>query len=51
MVLEQLTHAGIIPVVAPIGFGVDDELTYNINADTSACAIAGAMRAKSACCS
>jgi len=23
-------------VVAPIGFGVDDELTYNINADTSA---------------
>jgi len=33
-------------VVAPIGFGVDDELTYNINADTSAGAIAGAMQAK-----
>ena len=33
-------------MVAPIGFGVDDELTYNINADTSAGAIAGAMRAK-----
>jgi len=33
-------------VVAPIGFGVDDELTYNINADTSAGAIAGAMKAK-----
>lgn len=45
-VLEQLTHAGMIPVVAPIGFGVDDELTYNINADTSAGAIAGAMKAK-----
>jgi len=46
MVLEQLTGAGVIPVVAPIGFGVDDELTYNINADTSAGAIAGALRAK-----
>src|SRR5260370_771572 len=46
MVLEQLRRADVIPVVAPIGFGVDDELTYNINADTSAGAIAGAMRAK-----
>jgi len=45
-VLEQLTAADTIPVVAPIGFGVDDELTYNINADTSAGAIAGAMNAK-----
>ncbi len=46
MVLEQLAAANVIPVVAPIGFGLDDELTYNINADTSAGAIAGAMRAK-----
>ena len=46
MVLEQLRRADVVPVVAPIGFGVDDELTYNINADTSAGAIAGAMRAK-----
>ena len=45
-VLEQLTATDTIPVVAPVGFGVDDELTYNINADTSAGAIAGAMRAK-----
>jgi acetylglutamate kinase len=45
-VLEQLTAADTIPVVAPVGFGLDDELTYNINADTSAGAIAGAMRAK-----
>ena len=44
--LEQLAAAGVIPVVAPIGFGVDDELTYNINADTSAGAIAGAMKAR-----
>jgi len=33
MVLEQLRRADVIPVVAPIGFGVDDELTYNINAE------------------
>src|SRR4029078_13731693 len=46
MVLEQLHRADVIPVVAPIGFGVDDELTYNINADTSAGALAGAMKAK-----
>jgi acetylglutamate kinase len=45
MVLEQ-RRADVIPVVAPIGFGVNDELTYNINADTSAGAIAGAMKAK-----
>src|ERR1700754_3605240 len=45
-VLEQLTAADTIPVVAPVGFGLDDELTYNINADTSAGAIAGAMHAK-----
>ena len=44
--LEQLTSAGVIPVVAPIGFGVHDELTYNINADTSAGAIAGAIKAR-----
>ena len=44
--LDQLTAAGVIPVVAPIGFGVDDELTYNINADTSAGAIAGAIKAR-----
>ena len=44
--LDQLTSAGVIPVVAPIGFGVHDELTYNINADTSAGAIAGAIKAR-----
>ena len=44
--LDQLSSAGVIPVVAPIGFGVHDELTYNINADTSAGAIAGAIKAR-----
>jgi acetylglutamate kinase len=43
-VLDLLTRSDIIPVVAPIGLGDAGE-TYNINADTSAGAIAGAMKA------
>ena len=43
-ILETLSAGGIIPVVAPIGLGPDGE-TYNINADTSAGAIAAAARA------
>ncbi len=42
--LETLAKAEIIPVIAPVGFGADGR-TYNINADTAAGAIAGAMRA------
>ena len=38
-VLDTISKAGMIPVVAPIGVGVDGE-TYNINADTMAGAIA-----------
>jgi acetylglutamate kinase len=44
-VLKSLMGSGIIPVIAPVG--VDDEgRTYNINADSVAGAVAGAMRAK-----
>jgi acetylglutamate kinase len=43
-VLEALEESDIIPVIAPIGVGRDGE-TYNINADTAAGAIAGALRA------
>lgn len=43
-VLQTLFNAGIIPVVAPIGTGREGE-TYNINGDTAAGAIAGALRA------
>ncbi len=43
-VLELLENADIIPVVAPIGFGAAGE-TYNINADTAAGAVAGALHA------
>ncbi len=43
-ILEDFAGDGLIPVVAPIGLGADGQ-TYNINADTAAGAIAGAMRA------
>jgi acetylglutamate kinase len=43
-VIHALTGAGLIPVVAPVGVGEDGE-TYNINADTVAGAIAGALGA------
>ncbi len=42
--LNTLERAGIIPVIAPLGFGADGE-TYNINADTAAGAIAAAVEA------
>ena len=44
-VIHALTGAGIIPVVAPVGIGEDGQ-TYNINADTAAGAIAGALGAR-----
>jgi acetylglutamate kinase len=43
-ILIELARADFIPVVAPVGAG-DDGQTYNINADTSAGAIAGALKA------
>jgi acetylglutamate kinase len=43
-VLEACLKADIIPVVAPTGFGEGGQ-TYNINADTTAGAIAGALKA------
>lgn len=43
-VIHALTGAGLIPVIAPVGVGADGA-TYNINADTVAGAIAGALGA------
>jgi acetylglutamate kinase len=43
-VLETIMGSDLIPVVAPIGVGRNGE-TYNINADTVAGAIAGALNA------
>ncbi|HEY8494631.1 MAG TPA: acetylglutamate kinase [Myxococcota bacterium] len=44
-VIEAVSSQGFIPVVAPIGVG-DDGLTYNVNADEAAGAIAQALRAE-----
>ncbi len=44
-VLRLLIGADIIPVVAPVGVGVDGQ-TYNINADTVSGAVAGALQAE-----
>ena len=43
-VLETISAAGMIPVIAPIAAGEDGQ-TYNINADTMAGAIAAALGA------
>ncbi|PAX07236.1 acetylglutamate kinase [Sphingomonas lenta] len=43
-IVDSLIGDGIIPVIAPIGLGRDGH-TYNINADTMAGAIAGALGA------
>jgi acetylglutamate kinase len=44
-VLRDLYTAGIIPVVAPVATGVEDNETFNVNGDTAAGAIAGALQA------
>jgi acetylglutamate kinase len=44
-VLDQILGRELIPVLAPIAQGADGE-TYNVNADTFAGAIAGALGAK-----
>jgi acetylglutamate kinase len=43
-VIHALTGGGLVPVIAPVGVG-DDGQTYNINADTVAAAVAGAVTA------
>jgi acetylglutamate kinase len=44
-ILEVFRGSDIIPVIAPIGVGSDGQ-TYNINADTAAGAVAGALKAR-----
>jgi acetylglutamate kinase len=44
-VLDQILGRELIPVLAPVAQGADGE-TYNVNADTFAGAIAGALHAK-----
>lgn len=43
--LRTLIAAGIVPVVSPISFGAHDSLSYNVNADHAATAIAAKLGA------
>jgi acetylglutamate kinase len=43
-VINTLTNQGFIPVIAPVGAGINGE-TYNINADLVAAKVAGALSA------
>ncbi len=45
-VLRTFIDSDFIPVVAPVGAGRTADETFNVNADTAAGAIAGAMRAE-----
>ena len=44
-IINALEDSGFIPVIAPVGVGLDGE-TYNINADLVAGRIAGALKAE-----
>ena len=45
-VLRTFIDSDFIPVVAPVGAGRTADETFNVNADTAAGAVAGAMRAE-----
>jgi acetylglutamate kinase len=45
-VLEVFIESDFIPVVAPVGAGRKASETFNVNADTAAGAVAGAMKAE-----
>lgn len=45
-VLRLFIDSAFIPVVAPIGMGAKASETFNVNADTAAGALAGALKAK-----
>ncbi len=44
--IEILLKEGYIPVVAPLGFGIDKEMILNVNADSAAGAIAATLQAE-----
>lgn len=43
--IDTLVDAGIVPVISPISFGAHDALSYNVNADHAATAIAAKLGA------
>lgn len=44
-IIYDLLEKDFLPVICPIGFG-DNYITYNINADDAACAIAASLKAE-----
>lgn len=44
-IIRDLYKAGLIPVIAPVATGMADNETFNVNGDTAAGAIAGALKA------
>lgn len=44
-ILRDLYGAGLIPVIAPVATGPNENETFNVNGDTAAGAIAGALQA------
>ena len=44
--VAEMLDAGIIPVVTPLGTGVEDQHLYNVNADIAAAALAKALKAR-----
>lgn len=44
-IIRDLSGAGMIPVIAPVATGMEDNETFNVNGDTAAGAIAGALMA------
>ena len=44
-IIRDLYSAGMIPVIAPVATGMEDNETFNVNGDTAAGAIAGALKA------
>ena len=45
-VVMQAINDGYIPVVATVAFGIDDDTSYNVNADTAAAQLAVALKAE-----
>lgn len=45
-IVRDLIHGGYIPVISSVAAGLNDLNSYNINADTAASCLAGALHAK-----
>lgn len=44
--VREMLDAGIVPVVTPLGTGLDDHHLYNVNADYAAAALAKALKVR-----